>query len=134
MSNSTFQFKSTSDSPARFEFVDIIKNTPRNPQDYADLQSIIRFRLASMVSELFGNCRISQVTGPFTVETVETVKYFKADGIWYIDGYRIELNDVIASNSVSIPTTIVSGSVLNLQMSVRIYITAALCTIHLPAV
>jgi len=101
MSNSTFQFKSTSDSPARFEFVDIIKNTPRNPQDYADLQSIIRFRLASMVSELFGNCRISQVTGPFTVETVETVKYFKADGIWYIDGYRIELNDVIASNSVS---------------------------------
>lgn len=95
-----FPFEPASANAAKYEFVELLKNTPRNTSDYDDLQLIFRHRIAALIRELFGNCRISPALGsnettfkiPFAYQSNKT--HFAFSGVWYVDGYRVSLDAV----------------------------------------
>jgi hypothetical protein len=94
---STFIFNpSSAVDAAAYEAINILKSSPKNPQDFYDLQQILRYRMVSLVKELFGNCRTSPLTGIEYV-TKEGDKFFKVTGSWYLDGYKVEVKDLYSA-------------------------------------
>lgn len=88
----SFNFRTSSDiSAIKYEGVRLLPNTPRNPNDFHSIQDILRHRMAMQLDELYGNCRVAVGHGDPFVLSDTTVK---ADGVWYLNGYRIELNDL----------------------------------------
>ena len=94
-----FKFFTSPDiAAAKHEGVKILPGTPKNAQDYNAIQDILRYRQVMMVNELYGNTRLSipNVT-PFT----KVLNKVKVNGIWYFDGYRMEINDLSSTTSLS---------------------------------
>lgn len=103
MSDIPFEYKPELDTRiARYEYVGLKDNTPRNPTDYHDIQSILRYRQALSVYDLFGNLRIvpSNNAEPLTFVGGK----FQLNGVFYLDGYRINLNGV-TTTTISVAET-----------------------------
>ena len=91
----SFKFRSPDDlSSVNYEGIKILPNSPKNPKDFQAIQDIIRYRLVKMMQELYGNSRVNfEGKDPFTVVN----DTFNVNGVWYLDGYRIELENVVSN-------------------------------------
>lgn len=96
---SEFVFSSDNNIPsAKYEFVNLLQATPQNVKDYHDLENIIRHRMIMLVKELYGNVRVSPTdSSPFSIYNTT---YISASGTWYIDGYRVTLDNEISTSGM----------------------------------
>jgi len=92
---SEFLFNPDSIVPAaQYEFVNIIKNAPKNPKDFHDIENLLRYKTVAFFKEIIGNCRTSATS--FSTYTDGPDKYVNATGVWYIDGYRLSMSNVLS--------------------------------------
>lgn len=89
-----FQFRSSVNlAEAKNEAVTILANAPKNPQDFNAMQDGLRYRQVMLIKELFGdNCRVGTTGSP--TPFVMSSQKVRANGVWYLDGYRIELSNL----------------------------------------
>lgn len=91
----SLKYKISTDVKATsYEGVKILPNTPKNPNDFHAMQDIVKYRLVSMLKELYGNGRIDNNQTTFIVESNKV----KANGLWYFDGYRMEVTNLLSED------------------------------------
>jgi len=97
-----FKFKQTDTNVTKYEYVKFIKSTPKNPQDFHEMENILRHRQTSIVKEMFGNCRVGltpEETFLFSGTSPKTLQIRNA--VWYVDGYRVNINTTVPIETYS---------------------------------
>lgn len=101
MPEQPFTYKPEDDvAVSKYEYVQIKPNSLRNITDFHDIQSIVKYKQALAIKELLGNLRVSETTSDPISVTADN--RFQANGIFYFDGYRLNIDGL---QSAQIPST-----------------------------